>query len=142
MAFLENHGCFLENHERGVLSLAEVGSVPRRALLNDEQQGAGWPSVAYRILRPFAQSPAELSRDGDTDQPLTSVWDSMGGGHDHDHGHGHGHTTAPSASPSASPTPCTRLEDNVDYVACINTPATCTSLYAPPHPTPPQVVEG
>ena len=135
--------------------MAEVGSVPRRALLNDEQQGAGWPFVAS-WFNPFAelnligltnfQSPAEHSHDGDSDHHSTGVWDSMGGNHDHDHDHDHGHTTAPGASPSASlsaspshaPTiPCDdvdKIENNVEYLTCINTPSSCTELYAPHTP--------
>jgi hypothetical protein len=91
--------------------------VPRRAraLLNDEQQGVGWPSVAYWIARPFAQSPAEHSHDGDS----TDSWDSTGGG-DHDSAGGGHHTdTFSPTTPSASPSCGNLLENNQLYLDCL-----------------------
>ena len=128
----------LQGMTGGFLHHAEAGTVPRRALLN-EQQGAGWHSLSYWIARPFAQSPAVHSLDSDP----TNWWDCMGGG---DHGHDH-HTTAPSAAPSASPSGSpTTLADlcsdtatacylvcSQQYINCLADPGTCTTLYAP-HP--------
>ena len=106
--------------------------VPRRAraLLNDEQQSAGWPSVAYWIARPFAQSPAEHSHDGDSDHHSTGVWDSMGGGDDRDHGHAHGHGHAPTI-------PCAdvdKIEYQQEYTDCLAVTAFC--LAAPSYCSP------